>query len=382
MFFLSKRLVLAGLLFSIFILTGCGNSVEVMAEDRVFLPLSLEFLGEYQLRENTFKNTRLGGLSGISYDRLNNLFYAVSDDRSNLSPARFYTLKLDLTEADRLKDITVKDVTLLKDENGNNYPRNTVDFEGIAVSPRGSVFVSSEGVYRTKTPPFIKEYDLKTGQAISNVRIPDRFLPDETEQKGIQDNLGFEALTLGISSIAPDDPFRLFTATEYNLKQDYTKENPEPQSSIRFLHYGINPIGEPLLVAEHLYLLEPNSEGVIYNGLTGLTTLDREGYFLSLERTFGLYGHGAKIFQVVVGNATDTSRVESLRGNPSTIQPMQKQLLLDLSSLGISLDNLEGITIGPRLQDGSLSLLLVSDDNFRDDQVTQFLLFRLKIQKN
>jgi hypothetical protein len=50
---------------------------------------------------------------------------------------------------------------------------------------------------------------------------------------------------------------------------------------------------------------------------------------------------------------------------------------LDLSELGIYLDNLEGMTLGPRLPDGSQSLVLVSDNNFNDIQLTQFLLFRL-----
>jgi hypothetical protein len=35
------------------------------------------------------------------------------------------------------------------------------------------------------------------------------------------------------------------------------------------------------------------------------------------------------------------------------------------------------MTLGSRLPDGSQSLVLVSDDNFNEAQVTQFLLFRL-----
>ena len=98
---------------------------------------------------------------------------------------------------------------------------------------------------------------------------------------------------------------------------------------------------------------------------------------LSLERSFGFSGFGAKIFQVIIGNATDTSGIASLKGNLGQIEPLKKKLLLDLSELGIELDNLEGMTLGPVLPDGSRSLVLVSDDNFRDEQVSQFLLFRL-----
>ena len=43
--------------------------------------------------------------------------------------------------------------------------------------------------------------------------------------------------------------------------------------------------------------------------------------------------------------------------------------------LGIPLDNVEGMTFGPRLADGRRTLLLVSDNNFAPAQFTQFLLF-------
>ena len=56
----------------------------------------------------------------------------------------------------------------------------------------------------------------------------------------------------------------------------------------------------------------------------------------------------------------------------------RKTLLLDLDDLGIPLDNVEGMTFGPRLPDGRRSVVLVSDDNFAASQFTQFLLFALK----
>jgi hypothetical protein len=115
------------------------------------------------------------------------------------------------------------------------------------------------------------------------------------------------------------------------------------------------------------------------SGLSDITTLEKEGYFLSLERNLTLAGFDIKIFQVVNANASDTSRIASFKNDTNEIEPLRKQLLLDLENIGVELDNLEGLALGPRLADGSQSLLLVSDDNFRPDQVTQFLLFRLKI---
>ena len=44
---------------------------------------SLKYLGEYIVPYNQpFKGTTVGGLSGIDYDSLHQLYYLISDDRS------------------------------------------------------------------------------------------------------------------------------------------------------------------------------------------------------------------------------------------------------------------------------------------------------------
>jgi hypothetical protein len=60
--------------------------------------------------------------------------------------------------------------------------------------------------------------------------------------------------------------------------------------------------------------------------------------------------------------------------------PMERSFsvgALGLDALGIPLDNVEGMTLGPELPDGRRSLILVSDNNFAPSQFTQFLLFAL-----
>lgn len=363
-------------------LTACNLPRPVKAEDRMFLKLSVDFLGEYQVSKQTYQNTVVGGLSGITYDRNTGKYYVISDDRSERGDARFYTMDLKLSQAEpiKLEKVTIEGVTSLKNQDKKAYLKGSLDPEGIGVSPRNTLFISSEGNINQGIEPSLGEYDLKTGQLLQPIQIPKRFLPNKVQDtpQGIRNNLGFESLTLGISSTLKDDPFRLFTATENALIQDNPDNTPEDAGKIRFLHYVVNPFGAPVLVAEHLYLLEPLPENGRYHGLSELLAFEKEGYLLSLERTLGLTGFEGKIFQVVTADATDTSRVESLRGNIEKIHPMRKQLLIDLNNLGIDLDNLEGMTFGPRFGDGSLSLIVVSDDNFRDDQITQFLLFRIK----
>jgi hypothetical protein len=48
-----------------------------------------------------------------------------------------------------------------------------------------------------------------------------------------------------------------------------------------------------------------------------------------------------------------------------------------MDTLGIHVDNLEGITTGPVLPNGHASIILVADNNFSKEQVSQFFLFEI-----
>ncbi|MGC1247499.1 MAG: esterase-like activity of phytase family protein, partial [Spirulinaceae cyanobacterium] len=317
------------------------------------------------------------------------LFYILSDDRSQFAPARFYTFNIPFEQNEvgdiDFGEVAIEGVTFLKNSEGKTYPAGSIDPEGIAFSPQGNLFISSEGIPSQGVAPFIRKFDLKTGQILQDLRLPQRYLPPEEEEdlpRGVRENLGLEALTLNpFSAAVPQaDPFRLFSAFEFALQQDYKPEAEEEAGDIplRFMHYVVNPIGSPFFVAEHLYYLDAAPAGVISNGLTELVAIEPEGYFLSLERTYGLTGAGAKIYQVALATATDTTLVESFQGNIGGVVPLKKKLLLDLKELEIYLDNFEGMVLGPLLPDGSKSVILVSDNNFSEEQITQFLLFRLK----
>jgi hypothetical protein len=383
----SLLLVLVVTLLS-FLTTGCTPSEARTAEQRTFLDLSLNFLGEYQLPKMKFKDTPVGGLSALTYDRQRNKFYGLSDDRSQFAPARFYTLGLSVKRTETgeigIDKVAVEDVTFITDENGKTFEKGSLDPEGIALSPKRTVYISSEGASSQGIAPFIREFDLQTGKQQQSLVIPERYLPNDSTKeeqppRGIQNNLGFESLTFELGSLAAasGDPFRLFTATESALFQDSLPPDSEQPTRIRIMQYLIGNIARPMVVTEHAYLLDPTPKGANNNGLTDLLTVDTGGHFLSLERTYGLLGVGAKIYQLAMGAATDTSGIPTLKGDLSRINVVKKKLVLDLSSLGIYLDNLEGMALGPRLPDGTQSLLLVSDDNFSNSQLTQFLLFRL-----
>lgn len=367
---------------------------QVNAEDRLYLDVSLEYLDEFQMPKQTFEDTPVGGLSAIAYDPAGDRLYVLSDDRGSGAPSRFYTMQmvLDQTNPDQpqIDTVAIDSVTVLRDEFGERLLAGTVDPEGLAVSPQQTVIISSEGVARDGIAPFIDEFDIATGKRLQSFPIPERYVPQTIEGalSGIQDNRGFEALTLSAAGtgVGRIEPFRVFAGLEEPLQQDLPEEPTDgntldtssPASFMpgRIAHYVVSD-SQSTLIAEHLYPIEPKPFGAVNNGLAELLSIDQAGHFLSLERSFGVMGFGAKIFQVAIASATDTSQINRFDTNVNTIQPVYKQLELDLLDLDIDLDNLEGMTLGPRLSDGSKSLILVSDDNFNENQITQWLLFRI-----
>lgn len=64
----------------------------------------------------------------------------------------------------------------------------------------------------------------------------------------------------------------------------------------------------------------------------------------------------------------------------ATYKPMSRTLLLEMPITygGVKIDNIEGPAWGPRLANGNRSLVLVADNNFADNQSTQFLAFEVR----
>ncbi|ESA36440.1 hypothetical protein N836_00770 [Leptolyngbya sp. Heron Island J] len=357
--------------------SSCGIA-QVSAEERLFLDLSVEAINHVVLPMDEFEGTRVGGLSAIAYDRDRNQYYALSDDRQR---PRFYTLALDLKPTG-IAAAKVGAVTELNDQAGDSIA--PLDAEGMVLTPSRSLIVSSEGSPRQNIPPKLQEFDLETGQLKTNFRLPDRYLLAPKEEastgpqtQGIQENIGFEALTISAPG-GPYEPFRLFAATEGPLYQDLDLD-PEIPFKNRWLHYLVDPnfsgAGQSTLLSEHWYAMDVAPLGAVLNGLSEILSIDVAGHFLAIERAFGLQGVSIKLYQLATGVASDTSAIATLQGDTSGLTPIRKQLVADLTPL--QPDNLEAMTLGPRLQDGSQSLIMVSDNNFDDRQETQIWLFKL-----
>ena len=340
---------------------------------------SIEFIGQATLPTGLiFQKTEIGGLSGITYDGKNNLYYAISDDRGQKASPRFYTFTIDLSKGKLTNnDVIPVGVTNLLNTSNQPFPPNTTDTEGIAITNQDTIFVSSEGDVDKLINPFIKEFALASGKTISTLPIPDKFLPDSQKQKGIRNNLAFESLT-----ITPNQKF-LFTATENALIQDGPAAKSGVGTSSRILEYNLLT-KQP--EREFLYQTEPvtplfNPTGKFASGLPDLLALNNQGNFLSIERSFTGLGFTVFLFEISLENATDIHNFDSIaKIDPDKIKPVEKKLLLDIRTLDVSLDNIEGLTLGAKLPDGQPSLILISDNNFNGLQQTQILAFKLKIE--
>ncbi|WP_414561674.1 MULTISPECIES: phytase [unclassified Anabaena] len=333
--------------------------------------------------------TPMGGLSGVTYDGANNLYYSISDDRSQNGPARFYTFTLD----PETSGVTFTNVTPLQNADGNFFAALTIDPEGIALTQDGTIFVSSEGEANINagriSDPSIQEFSL-IGEKIRSLPVPSKFLPviedtngngmidaGDTQISGVRNNLAFESLT-----ITPDQR-TLYTATENALIQDGDRAAVTSTSPSRILQYNLlssQPEKEYLYITDPVAIPPIPATGFSDNGLVDLLAIDNRGTLLALERSFAVgVGNTIKIYEVSLQGATDISFYDSLNdlseAQLAAIQPAQKRLLLNLDDLNLEtgLDNIEGLAFGPTLEDGRQSIVLVSDNNFNQAQFTQIL---------
>ena len=335
-------------------------------------PLSLRFIGQQLIPSaQLYQGTRIGGLSGIDYDAATGRYFAISDDRSDFSPARFYTFDLALTPA-AFTGVSPTSVTTLRQPGGLPYPQTQIDPESIRLTPTGTLVYTSEG---DQTPgqqsPFVREMRLD-GSYIRDFAIPAKYQPTATGVTGIRDNLAFESLTYSI------DGTKLYTATENALAQDGPAATTANGSNSRILRFDA---ASGVADGEFVYQTDPVVAAAIPAGqfvtaglveLLAISSTD----FLAIERSFSVgVGNAVKIYQFSLAGATNVLSFDSLTGQAFT--PVTKTLVLDLATLGLNLDNIEGVTFGQTLSNGNRSLILVSDNNFTDTQPSQFLAFEI-----
>jgi len=320
--------------------------------------------------------TLVGGLSGIDYNPATGEWIAISDDRSENAPARYYTLDLAYDE-EAIGTLEVTSAVTLLQEDGSPYPNandggNVPDPESIRFDPAtGNLWYTSEGSYEFDLDPFVAEA-APDGSFVGAPALPEIFQMSGGEELGPRENLVFEGLTFAA------DGESLWIAMEGPLYQDSAESTFESTSYTRIANIDRdgNVLAEYALEVDSLPE-EPTAFATI--GVTEILAID-DTRFLVIERggieTPDAFNNYIKVYEIDVAGATDIATLPALEGQSFT--PVAKRLVLDLNATDVDpIDNTEGISWGPVLENGNRSLVLVSDNNFNETQVTQFVVLEV-----
>ena len=344
------------------------------------------FLGEVDVPYNLqFKNTTVGGLSGIDYDAANNIYYIISDDRSAINPARFYTAQLFITPKG-IDSVVFIDVKMMQQADGTYYPNNkqnaakTPDPEAIRYNP-----ITNQLVWTSEGERIISKKDtILANPAITSILLNGNYidtfiLPTQlqmtSKEKGPRQNGVLEGLTFANNykylyvnveePLYEDGPRAMLTDTTAWIR--IFKYNAATKKQIQQYAYKLEAVA---------YATTP-ADAFKVNGVPDILSIG-DDKLLVMERSFstGRLACTIKIYETDLSLATDIKNNPSLQNNKDFV-PATKRLLLNMDKLGIYTDNIEGMTFGPTLPNGHKTLICVADNNFSPLQKTQFLLFEI-----
>ncbi len=354
---------------------GCGggdNGPEAIG--------SLRLIGDYSIRTKTmFDGVEFGGISGL--DRApDGSYWAISDERGGeRGTPRFYNLSIALDDK-AIKSVTINHMVYLQGSDGKPLPSTsrTVDPEGIRVTPNGNLYVSSEGNFSTNPAslfqPFVREIRAD-GSFVRDFEMPAAFNYVDNSSSGGRSNKLFEAL-----AVTPDG--QVFTANEDALIEDGPITTLQAGSVLRVVRLDV---ATGKATAQYAYQLpriplDKAATGSFPpdNGLPELLAVSNNE-FIAVERAFADgVGNTIRLTRATIEpDTTDVRSFRSLVG--ASYKPMKRELLQEMPVVyqGVKLDNIEGISWGPRLPNGHRTLVLMADNNFADNQATQFLAFEI-----
>lgn len=343
--------------------------------------------------------TPIEGLSGLTYSTDEKRFFAVNDSKSD---PRLYEFKIDFNNVEPSDaethissiGVTPKDTTRLRYRQKTTHAE--YDFEDLVLLDSNQFLMVSEpmvhnstdyngiSTYRSLLSVFNRE-----GKHRYDWKLPEEFLPkfwrgadvdhfvlEENaatksqadrqrmllDASGVRNNLAFEALTQS------PDKTRVFFATEQGLRSE--------RKLISRIQVMSKESGGYFPTHQYIYPLDNRVD----NGLSALTALSSTE-LLALERSYDSFQNLVTVNLYYVELGSEPS-------SPESPKVLTKKLLLAFDSVvqflpaGVqTIDNLEGMTLGPRLDSGEQTLVLVSDNNENPRQRTQFLAFALNISK-
>lgn len=336
--------------------------------------IELRLIGERHLEPRAeFLGTRIGGISGIDFEprfRDSGTLVILSDDPGRYAPARAYLGQIELAE-DRIVGLDWSYLLRLTWASGDLIT-------GTGLDPEGIRFMMHEGTFGEPSLMWVSEgtavmdgegdtgapriYEMcSAATRMDEWPAPASHVASEPGV-GVKTNRSWESIAMVGHELA-------VVATEEPLKQDGASD--DGTGWVRLSTYSFAKANtEP--VAQVVYPLGPTPDDLSM-GNTGLTDLLglADGRLLSVERTFTPAGtFRVDLFVVDPSEATDVLAVDSLEGADFT--PATKTHIATLNDLAPTVLNVEGVCFGPALDDGTRTLLFVSDSDFRPGIPTVF----------
>ena len=342
----------------------------------------LRLIGETTLAQRwDYGGTTVGGLSGIDYDATRGRYLLLSDDRSSVDDARYYTANVNYT-ANALVPPEFTSVTALKNPSGQPYaPRRRAadgvdvpDPEAVRWLPGGETFLwTSEGDFARGLGPALRATRAADGALLRDYALPASFGPRTADTTGPRDNDTLEGLALS------PDARTAWLAMEGPWLQDGPRATPASGGApvritaidvasgraLRQVAYPTDPVPHK----------SPLPGGYTTNGVSEILA-DGPDHLLVLERSYTLgVGNSVRLYRIALASGSDTLGLHALA--PGNHQPVRKTLVADFAQLGLKhVDNIEAMTWGAPLPGPTGArrvLVFVSDDNFNPAQVTQFI---------
>ncbi|WP_086818755.1 esterase-like activity of phytase family protein [Allokutzneria sp. NRRL B-24872] len=335
------------------------------------------------------QGTTVGGLSGIDYDPKTGTYVLISDDRSDRQPARFYTAKIDITK-DALRGFELTGTKPFLRADGSTFPSyskdpaGSTDPEDIRIDPwTGDYWWTSEGDRITGDKPVLVDPTVgavgKDGKFVRQLPLAPN-LKMSAQEVGPRRNAVLEGLTFAAGGSL------VVSSMEGPLIQDGVDPTLTDGALSRIT---VQDRFAGRVLSQYAYPLDkvhaaPNPAGGFFvNGVDAILAVNQfdPTKFLVMERSFATGAtpsNSIRIYEADTSGATDVKRLGSVK-DAKKLKPVRKRLLVDLASLKLSsVDNVEGMSWGPRLPTGERTLVLVSDDNFAKNQVTQVIALAVR----
>ena len=332
-----------------------------------------------------FKETTVGGLSGLDYDARKQIFYAISDDRSDRQAARFYTFQVAYSDK-KIDTVRFLDAIPLLQPNGQPYPSikqnpsRTPDPEAIRFNPKTNELVwTSEGErLMTTKDSFVQDPAIHfiepSGKHIRTLPLPPGLQMQKTDN-GPRRNGVLEGACFA------NNYKTVFASLEEPRFEDGNKASLTVSDAwVRIYAFNTH---NGKHTAQYAYKLDPVAYapnppgGFIVNGISDILYAGNDKLWV-MERSFstGRIACTIKIFEVDLSEADDIQSVPSLISQPPA-KPLRKKLLLNLDQLGIHAANVEGMSFGAQLPNGKRTLWMIADNNFSPFEKSQLFLFEV-----